>query len=104
MGNITCRDIGPRTRVYAEPESIDAAAAEFGNTEAFVAAGEELVGPYVWGRYDLLLMPPAFNYGGMGEWWGSAMHHFVTDCGVSPHSHVRRERQHDVCDADPAGG
>ena len=30
-----------------------------------VAAGEKLVGPYVWGRYDLLVLPPTFPYGGM---------------------------------------
>jgi len=53
--------------VYAEPATIDATAAEFGATESMVTAAEQLAGPYVWGRYDLLLMPPAFNYGGMGE-------------------------------------
>jgi leukotriene-A4 hydrolase len=38
---------------------------EFADTEAFVAAAEAVVGPYVWGRYDLLLLPPSFPYGGM---------------------------------------
>ena len=26
---------------------------------------EKLYGPYVWGRYDLLILPPAFPFGGM---------------------------------------
>jgi hypothetical protein len=26
-------------------------------------AGESIAGPYVWGRYDLLLLPPSFPYG-----------------------------------------
>lgn len=37
----------------------------FLQTEQMVAAGEKLVGPYVWGRYDLLVLPPTFPYGGM---------------------------------------
>jgi leukotriene-A4 hydrolase len=65
VGDIVGRDIGPRTRVYAEPAVIDAAAWEFAGTEDFVAAGEALLGPYVWGRYDVLVMPPSFPYGGM---------------------------------------
>lgn len=28
-------------------------------------AAEKLLGPYVWGRYDLLVLPPSFPYGGM---------------------------------------
>lgn len=26
---------------------------------------EDLVGPYVWEQYDLLVLPPSFPYGGM---------------------------------------
>ena len=26
---------------------------------------EDLLGPYVWGHYDLLVLPPSFPYGGM---------------------------------------
>lgn len=26
---------------------------------------EDLAGPYVWGQYDLLVLPPSFPYGGM---------------------------------------
>lgn len=32
---------------------------------ACVPAGEQLAGEYMWGVYDLLLLPPSFPYGGM---------------------------------------
>lgn len=44
---------------------LEAAAYEFGETESFIRTAEELVGPYVWERYDILLLPPSFPYGGM---------------------------------------
>jgi hypothetical protein len=44
---------------------LDRAAAELADTEKMVAAAEKLYGPYRWGRYDLLVLPPAFPYGGM---------------------------------------
>ncbi len=65
VGNLTSREIGPRCRIYAEPESIDAAAWEFSETETAIQFAEELFGPYAWDRYDLLLMPPSFPFGGM---------------------------------------
>lgn len=43
----------------------DAAAREFVEAEAFLATAERLLGPYEWGRFDLLVLPPAFPYGGM---------------------------------------
>ena len=64
-GDIAYRDIGPRSRVYAEPEVVEAAAWEFADTESMLATGERLLTPYEWGKYDLLVLPPAFPYGGM---------------------------------------
>jgi aminopeptidase N len=64
-GDLACRSIGPRTAVYAEPPVIESAAREFDDTEAMIAAVEELYGPYRWGRYDLLVLPPSFPFGGM---------------------------------------
>ncbi|MCP5397071.1 MAG: M1 family metallopeptidase [Sphingomonadaceae bacterium] len=64
-GDIVFREIGPRTGVWSEPAMIDAAAAEVEDTEAMVKAAEELYGPYRWGRYDMIVLPPAFPYGGM---------------------------------------
>jgi aminopeptidase N len=51
--------------VYAEPSVVEAAASEFSETENMVKACESLFGPYRWDRYDLLILPPAFMYGGM---------------------------------------
>jgi leukotriene-A4 hydrolase len=64
-GDIAFQRLGPRTGVYAEPATIRAAAAELVDTEKMVAAGEKLYGPYRWGRYDMIVLPPAFPYGGM---------------------------------------
>ena len=65
IGELDTRDIGPRTTVYAEPARIDAAAGEFADTERMIEIAESLYGPYRWGRYDLLILPPSFPYGGM---------------------------------------
>ena len=65
VGDVQFRPIGNRTGVYAIPSLIDAAAAEFSDMQAMVDAAEKLYGPYVWGRYDLLILPPAFPFGGM---------------------------------------
>lgn len=64
-GNIVHRDLGPRTGVWAEPEVIERAASELDDTEQLVDAAEALYGPYRWGRYDMIVLPPAFPYGGM---------------------------------------
>lgn len=59
VGDLVSAEIGPRSRVWAEPAVLEAAKAEFeGVTEKFLAVGEELYGPYVWGTYDILVMPP----------------------------------------------
>jgi leukotriene-A4 hydrolase len=65
VGNLDARDLGPRTRVYAEPETVEQAAWEFADVENMLASAEKLFGPYEWDRFDMLLMPPAFPYGGM---------------------------------------
>jgi leukotriene-A4 hydrolase len=64
-GDIGFHPLGPRTGVYAEPATLKAAAAELVDTEKMVDAAERLYGPYRWGRYDVIVLPPAFPYGGM---------------------------------------
>jgi len=64
-GDLAFRDLGPRTGVWAEPATIDKAAAELSDTEKMVDAAEALYGPYQWGRYDMLVLPPSFPLGGM---------------------------------------
>lgn len=65
IGDIADRAIGSRTAVYTEPSALDRAASEFVDLERMVEAAERLVGPYRWGRYDLLVLPPSFPFGGM---------------------------------------
>ncbi len=65
VGDLAFKPLGPRTGVWAEPPTIDAAARELSDTEKMVAAAEKLYGPYRWGRYDVLVLPPSFPFGGM---------------------------------------
>ncbi|KAJ1162045.1 hypothetical protein NDU88_002524 [Pleurodeles waltl] len=65
VGALESRKIGPRTLVWSERELVDEAAYEFAETEAMLKVAEGLAGHYVWGQYDLLVLPPSFPYGGM---------------------------------------
>jgi aminopeptidase N len=65
IGDLAFRELGPRTGVYTEPSMLEAAASEFTDLEKMVAEAEALYGPYRWGRYDLLVLPPSFPFGGM---------------------------------------
>ncbi len=65
IGELEARTLGPRTGVYAEPNRIKAAEYELADTEKMVNAAESLYGPYRWGRYDMLVLPPSFPIGGM---------------------------------------
>jgi leukotriene A-4 hydrolase/aminopeptidase len=65
VGRLEARDLSPRSRVWAEPETVAAAAWEFAGVEGMIAKAEGLFGPYPWDRYDMLVLPPSFPYGGM---------------------------------------
>lgn len=65
VGDLTSRELGPRSRVWAEPSVVEEAAWEFADVDAMLAAGERLFGAYAWDRFDVLVMPPSFPYGGM---------------------------------------
>src|SRR5688572_6587989 len=65
VGDIVFREIGGRTGVYAEPSVVSGAAHELADLENMVGAAEKLLGPYRWGRYDALVLPPSFPFGGM---------------------------------------
>lgn len=65
VGNVEFRAIGDRTGVYATPDVIEAAEYEFQEMDDMLIAAEELYGTYAWGRYDLLILPAAFPFGGM---------------------------------------
>ncbi len=65
VGDIAFESLGPRSGVYAEPSVLPAAAKEFADLEQMISAAESLYGPYRWGRYDILVLPPSFPFGGM---------------------------------------
>src|SRR5688500_2080046 len=65
VGDIDFRAIGDKTGVYAEPSVVERAAAEFTEVDRMIEAAEKLYGPYRWGRYDILVLPPSFPFGGM---------------------------------------
>jgi aminopeptidase N len=64
-GDLAFRSLGPRTGVWAEPSVLESAAHEFHDVEAMVHSIEKRFGPYRWGRYDILVLPPSFPFGGM---------------------------------------
>jgi leukotriene-A4 hydrolase len=65
VGDLVFTPMSARTGVWAEPSVVAAAAKEFEDTERMIEATEALYGPYRWGRYDLLVLPPSFPFGGM---------------------------------------
>lgn len=65
VGDLQFRELGGRSGVYAEPSVVEGAAWELADTERMIEAAERLYGPYRWGRYDVLVLPPSFPYGGM---------------------------------------
>jgi leukotriene-A4 hydrolase len=64
-GDLDCRDLSARSRVWAEPKMAEKAKYEFGEVEQMIATAENMFGPYEWDRYDMLVLPPAFPFGGM---------------------------------------
>ncbi len=65
VGDLKFKAISDRCGVYAEPSVIEKAAWELADTEKMVQKAEELYGPYRWGRYDVIILPPSFPFGGM---------------------------------------
>ena len=64
-GDVAFEAIDERTGVFTEPSKLTAAHRELVPTAGMVDAAEALYGPYIWGRYDLLVLPPSFPFGGM---------------------------------------
>lgn len=65
VGDIAFRPLGRNSGVYAEKPVIEAAAYELADTQKMIEAAEKLYGPYRWGQYDILVLPPSFPFGGM---------------------------------------
>ena len=64
-GRIAFEPISERAGVWAEPSVAKPAAKELEDVEAMIASAEQLFGAYRWGRYDVIVLPAAFPYGGM---------------------------------------
>ncbi|SBV37006.1 Peptidase M1 membrane alanine aminopeptidase [uncultured Stenotrophomonas sp.] len=64
-GDLVFEPISQRSGVWAEPAMVNKAAKEFEDTEKMIGAAEKLYGEYRWGRYDMLVLPPSFPFGGM---------------------------------------
>lgn len=65
VGDVDFEALSGRTGVYAEAELLDTSAYEFADLETMVVAAEGLYGPYAWGQYDIIVLPPSFPFGGM---------------------------------------
>ncbi len=65
VGDIVFKPLDNRSGVYAEPITIEKAVNEFADLPKMIDAAEKLYGPYAWGRYDVIVLPPSFPFGGM---------------------------------------
>jgi leukotriene A-4 hydrolase/aminopeptidase len=65
VGDLAFKSIDRRSGVYAEPSVLESAASEFADMGKMLDAVEQLFGPYRWNRYDVLVLPPSFPFGGM---------------------------------------
>lgn len=65
VGDVEFRSLGRNTGVYAEPGMMEKSHWEFADMQSMVDSAEALYGPYAWGRYDVLVLPPSFPFGGM---------------------------------------
>ena len=65
VGRLEFASLGPRSGVYAEPSMLQKSANEFEDLEEMISSAETLYGPYQWDRYDLIVLPPSFPFGGM---------------------------------------
>jgi leukotriene A-4 hydrolase/aminopeptidase len=65
VGDIHFKPISSRSGIYAEPAMLDTAAWELADLEKMISGAEELYGDYAWERYDVLILPPSFPFGGM---------------------------------------
>jgi leukotriene-A4 hydrolase len=65
VGDLEYKELSPRTGVYAEPKMIERASYEFSDMDKMLVTAEKLYGKYLWDRYDVIVLPPSFPFGGM---------------------------------------
>jgi leukotriene-A4 hydrolase len=64
-GDLVFKPVSARSGIYAEPQVIEKARWEFADLEKMISGAEELYGAYQWERYDVVVLPPSFPFGGM---------------------------------------
>jgi len=65
IGDLAFEPLGKPPGVSTEPATRKPPAHERARVTTRGRAGGSLYGPYRWGRYDLLVLPPSFPFGGM---------------------------------------
>ena len=66
IGNIAYTNLGGRAGIYTEPAMMQAAVQELADLNTLLDSAEAYVGtPYIWGVYNILVLPPSFPFGGM---------------------------------------
>tara|TARA_B100000900_G_scaffold405556_1_gene415320 strand:+ start:1041 stop:2864 length:1824 start_codon:yes stop_codon:yes gene_type:complete len=65
VGDLVFESLGEQSGVYAEPSVIKKASYEFSETQKMLEIAEKMYGEYAWDRYDMLVLPPSFPFGGM---------------------------------------
>ena len=65
VGNLQFKSVDYRTGVYAEPSMLDECVDELTDMGKMVDVAENLYGKYDWDRYDVIVLPPSFPFGGM---------------------------------------
>jgi len=65
IGDVAFEQVSERCGIYAESAELSRAVWEFQDLEKMVAAAECLYGEYLWERFDVIVLPPSFPFGGM---------------------------------------
>ena len=65
VGDLHFKSLSENTGVYALPDQLDVCAKEFVDLPKMLKAAESLYGKYQWNRYDVLVLPASFPFGGM---------------------------------------
>ena len=65
VGNLQFKAVDYRTGVYAEPTMLEECVDELSDMGKMVDVAENLYGKYDWDRYDVIVLPPSFPFGGM---------------------------------------
>jgi len=65
VGDVEFKAVSTRSGIYAEGALLDTAVWEFVDLEKMIQGAEDLYGDYLWERYDVIVLPPSFPFGGM---------------------------------------